>query len=467
MRISMITTTEHLQQLGISIEEAREFLANNKGIPDVIFRISQENDITTEMLAEIMGNGTAASDVQFFLQSNGYNTQHLDLSPEEYLAERGADIDDIKDSIFENAQSPEAIFALTSQYGLTPEMLAEIIGGDFKPHDVVGYFEDGGFSKELLDSVSEGSHDEFVPLELHGANLPPLDFFPIKGFVPFDEFISSDEFINPTSADTAEHLHKQGFSVDDMKDFLENNAESPDEFFRISQENDFTTDMLAEIMGGKTKAADVQFFMQSNGYNTQLLDLSTDEFLAEKGVDLDDMKNSILANADSPESIFALSSEYGLTPDMLAEIVGGDFKPEDVLGYFEGGGLDVKQLDFLPPEPDDDFIPFKLFGDDLPPLDFFPTDDFVPFDDFLKNEGFILPPPPEGGTEHPEGDLPPLPGGEFDHPDDGLPPPDDDFIKLDGSIPPDDGVPPPDDFIPPHDDSAPPPPPPPDGSIII
>ncbi len=80
--------------------------------------------------------------------------------------------------------------------------------------------------------------------------------------------------------------------------------------------------------------------------------------LSQFGVSVLQAREFIFANLESPISIFNAAYQYGLTNDMLAEIVGGGVGAGDVRNWFAGQGIDAAVLDqsgstggtFLPPE---------------------------------------------------------------------------------------------------------------------
>lgn len=70
-----MTTEEILNQLGVSLDEARAFILNNVSTPEVIYNIAAQNNIGFEMLAEILDDPSInASDVRSFFGSFGLDT---------------------------------------------------------------------------------------------------------------------------------------------------------------------------------------------------------------------------------------------------------------------------------------------------------------------------------------------------------------------------------------------------------
>lgn len=81
-------------------------------------------------------------------------------------------------------------------------------------------------------------------------------------------------------------------------------------------------------------------------------------YLGELGITVPQAREFIFAHLGDPATIFNAAYQYGLTNDMLAEIVGGGVGPGDVRNWFAGQGIDASVLDtsvntggaFLPPE---------------------------------------------------------------------------------------------------------------------
>lgn len=73
--------------------------------------------------------------------------------------------------------------------------------------------------------------------------------------------------------------------------------------------------------------------------------LSTERHLANLGVTVEYARDFIFANLGNLEYILAIAEQFGVTNDMLAEIVGGGYTASDVYLYFSANGLDSGGLD--------------------------------------------------------------------------------------------------------------------------
>jgi hypothetical protein len=66
--------------------------------------------------------------------------------------------------------------------------------------------------------------------------------------------------------------------------------------------------------------------------------------LAQYGVSVEQARGFIVANLQSPQTIYSVAREYGVTNQMLAEIYGG-VTAADVRGFFSSLGFDAGALD--------------------------------------------------------------------------------------------------------------------------
>ncbi|MCO4757848.1 MAG: hypothetical protein KC477_07485 [Oceanospirillaceae bacterium] len=74
-----MSTESHLAQLGVTIEQARNFIIANVQNPSVIFNVAKQHGITNQMLAEIYG-GVTAETVQAFFDTKGIDSSELDVA---------------------------------------------------------------------------------------------------------------------------------------------------------------------------------------------------------------------------------------------------------------------------------------------------------------------------------------------------------------------------------------------------
>lgn len=73
--------------------------------------------------------------------------------------------------------------------------------------------------------------------------------------------------------------------------------------------------------------------------------MSAETYLAQFGVTVAQAREFILSNVNSPGTIFSVADQFGVTTDMLAEIVGGGFTGDDVTAWFAARGFNASQLD--------------------------------------------------------------------------------------------------------------------------
>jgi hypothetical protein len=86
--------------------------------------------------------------------------------------------------------------------------------------------------------------------------------------------------------------------------------------------------------------------------------LSAAEHLASFGVSMEQALQFILGNVRNAPVILGVSAEYGVTLDMLGEIVG--YSSDDVAAYFVANGLDPSPLEGGVPGPGQAFVPLVL-----------------------------------------------------------------------------------------------------------
>ena len=72
--------------------------------------------------------------------------------------------------------------------------------------------------------------------------------------------------------------------------------------------------------------------------------------LAQYGVSVAQARSFVMANLQSPQTIYSVAREFGITNQMLAEIYGG-VSAADVRGFFTSKGFDASALDLVPAAP--------------------------------------------------------------------------------------------------------------------
>lgn len=67
--------------------------------------------------------------------------------------------------------------------------------------------------------------------------------------------------------------------------------------------------------------------------------------LENYGVNMQQANQYILEHIESAEILYATSQKFGLTTEMLAQIVGSNISQDDVIGYFNSHGFNATNLD--------------------------------------------------------------------------------------------------------------------------
>lgn len=145
------SASEHLSIYGVTMQQANGFIMANISFPGNIFTVSDKYDITTAMLAEIVGNNITSSDVITYFNNQGYNSDVLDLSVSDYLVKHGSSLQQEYAFIMANVNSADTIYNESKTLGLTTDMLAEIVGNNFTSDDVSAYFTANGLNPISLD----------------------------------------------------------------------------------------------------------------------------------------------------------------------------------------------------------------------------------------------------------------------------------------------------------------------------
>lgn len=78
------------------------------------------------------------------------------MSAQTHLAQYGVTLDQARAFIYDNIGSPGIIFSTCQAYGVTNDMLAEIVGGGVTVADVQGFWASQGFNASLLNGEDGG-----------------------------------------------------------------------------------------------------------------------------------------------------------------------------------------------------------------------------------------------------------------------------------------------------------------------
>ena len=126
----------------------------------------------------------------------------------------------------------------------------------------------------------------------------------------------------------------------------------------------------------------------------------TQVYLNKLGISSNDVLSFVLSNENNPSLIYSTAKQYGITTQMLAEVVGSAIPSIDVSGvrqFFKNSGLDSLQLDNSSAHLDPNYfknlfdasklVPYQGINDDINLGD---GDDYVdagPGDDTVKGNG--------------------------------------------------------------------------------
>lgn len=159
----MTTATAVLARFNVSIEQARAFIEANIATPQAIMDAARDVGLTNAMLGEIVG-GVSAAEVRSFFQSNGIDSNGLDLASPvaAHLAHYEISLDDAIAFVHANQDNPGLLFNISRDYGLTYEMLGELFGNQ-TAEQIEQYFRSSGLLDD--DTPEEPGEDsyELVP----------------------------------------------------------------------------------------------------------------------------------------------------------------------------------------------------------------------------------------------------------------------------------------------------------------
>ena len=83
--------------------------------------------------------------------------------------------------------------------------------------------------------------------------------------------------------------------------------------------------------------------------------MSASTYLGNLGISVQDARTFILSNLDNPALVFNTAAQYGVTNEMLGEIVGG-YSADQVESFFNSHGFNGEQLDSAHPLLADDIV---------------------------------------------------------------------------------------------------------------
>ena len=173
-----MSTSEHLAQLGVTIEQAREFIINHVNQPSVIYAVSVQNAITANMLAEIYG-GVTESDVINFFNTSGFDGSALTDNDDTPSVDKDEDTGDLpvidKDEDIGDAnllQTAQSHSVTDSGYGTLP------VKGDSPAVESGSYWPSTDLTYSF-NRTKPADYDSYSE-EVEGGG-------DIQGFIPFPE----------------------------------------------------------------------------------------------------------------------------------------------------------------------------------------------------------------------------------------------------------------------------------------
>ncbi|MCL4432096.1 MAG: hypothetical protein M1300_07240 [Epsilonproteobacteria bacterium] len=190
--------------------------------------------------------------------------------------------------ILEHVESAESIYKMSKDYGLTTDMLVQIVGNNISHDDVIGYFSAHGLNASGLDNLADKLEDLVDDDD--------------------DDLVDDDE----DDEDDDEDDHDDDLIDDDLVD------------------DDETDDAAVDTVD--TGSLSIQVVAQQ---------------LKKHNISMQQAHEYILEHSESAETVYNMSKDFGFTTDMLVQIVGNNISHDDVVGYFSAHGLNASGLDIL------------------------------------------------------------------------------------------------------------------------
>lgn len=129
-----------------------------------------------------------------------------------------------------------------------------------------------------------------------------------------------------------EKLSGMGYTKEDAQAFIQAHMDTPEDIYKACEQYDFTTTDLDELLD-EYSLSDIQGYMDYKGYDIDLLDLSTEDYLIKQGFDIQAIQEQMMAQMSNPAEFLALSQQFGLTFDMMDDLF-EQFNYADIENYF-------------------------------------------------------------------------------------------------------------------------------------
>lgn len=293
----MATAQEHLDSLGITVQMAQDFIMVNLNNIGIIYQACYTYGITNDMITEILGiNGLDGEFVSSFFSSNGYDGSALDGTSNsnniQYTLQNG---------ILTNTGSSNITI---TDVGIDMEgtISYSMFGhSDSITLDVEGTVENG--MTVYMSSNSNGVETDFIAGEdFPDERIPAYAEFDLNNFLPDDMF-------------------------DSFKDIPGASGQMTMEMALITTVGTFTDETTAYFLKGDIMTAQ--------------------EHLSDLGVSCNDARDFIVNNLGDLNTIYNVCKQYGITNDMIAEIVepiASGFSGTDVANFFASNGIDSTDL---------------------------------------------------------------------------------------------------------------------------
>ncbi len=151
-------TLSHLTSLGVTVQQANDFILLHVNEPTIIYNTAKQNDVTTVMLSEI--TGFATSDINGYFASYGLNTTELDSNSLDPIDTGTSDKRDLLSPdmvVFGAVISFNENSGVLSTAALKESILSftgpDVYNSRFNPSNFKGS-EDGIFTPEELGGIS-------------------------------------------------------------------------------------------------------------------------------------------------------------------------------------------------------------------------------------------------------------------------------------------------------------------------
>ena len=248
----------------IVIQKQEKNMANNDPI------VSEAEELEANATAlQFEDNDMQDDGVLAELEDNDMNDDDMDDDSDDVsdtlqgvLEANNVNLDEAKAFMQNNLASADVIYQIMSENGLSNEDIALLLDLD-SASDVENYFEENGIGMDDSDDDMDDSDDD---MDDSDDDMDDSD----------NDMDDSDNDMDDSdndgiSDDTEETLSNLGLEVEDTKDFIVGNLESPEDIFNFAQENGLSNSLLAELFSDINED-DVSAYFESNGFDNDTSD---------------------------------------------------------------------------------------------------------------------------------------------------------------------------------------------------